>query len=291
VNNRGVIYAITAYGIWGIFPVYWKWLHEVPAFQITNHRVVWSFVLLTGLLLVRKQWQTMRTLTTWHSCSRYAIAALLIAANWLIFIWAVNAGHVVEVSLGYFINPLLSVLIGVVVLRERLRPWEWVPIGIATIGVAYLTIWYGGLPWISLSLALTFALYAFVKKTAPLNPLYGMTLETGALMIPASAYLLFCQFNGSGAFLHESLRNDLLLIGCGIVSTAPLLLFASAAQRIPLSLIGVLQYITPILQFLLGVVVYNEPFSHHQLIGFSIIWLALFIFGAGNLLKQKMRTA
>lgn len=291
MNNRGAVYAIIAYGIWGLFPAYWKWLHSVPALQITNHRMVWSFVLLAGVLFARGQWQTMRSLTTWHTCSRYAVAALLIAANWLIFIWAVNAGHVVEVSLGYFINPLLSVLIGVVILRERLRLWEWVPIGIATIGVVYLTISYGGLPWISLSLALTFALYGFVKKTAPLNPLYGMTLETGALMIPASAYLLFCEFNGSGVFLHESLSNDLLLVGGGLVTTVPLLLFASATQRIPLSLIGVLQYITPILQFLLGVVVYKEPFSHHQLIGFSIIWLALFIFGAGNLLKQKTRTA
>lgn len=289
--NRGVMYAALAYCAWGLFPVYWKWLHAVPALQVTNHRIVWSFVLLAGVVLARRQWRELRRATNWHSFSRYTLAALLIAANWLIFIWAVNAGHVLEVSLGYFINPLLSVLIGVLVLRERLHPWQWIPIGIAACSVAYLTYLYGSLPWISLSLALSFALYGLVKKTAPLNPLFGMTLETGILIIPAAAYLLFLSYQGSGAFLHEEPINDWLLIGGGLVSTIPLLMFAAATQRIPLSLIGVLQYITPSLQFVLGVIIYHEPFSHRQLIGFSLIWLALIIFGAGNMLQQKWRSA
>ena len=286
--NRGVIYAIAAYCCWGLFPIYWKWLHAVPPFQVTNHRIVWSFVVLAGMLCVRRQWRELHAATNWHSFSRYALAALLIGANWFIFIWAVNAGHVLEVSLGYFINPLLSVLIGVVVLRERLRPWQWIPIALAAAGVAYLTYLHGSLPWISLSLAATFALYGLVKKTAPLNPLFGMTLETAVLVIPALVYLLFIAYSGNGAFLHQSPLDDWLLIGGGIVSTGPLLLFASATQRIPLSAIGILQYIAPILQFVLGVLIYNEPFSHQQLIGFALIWSALIIFGVGNLLQQRM---
>lgn len=287
--NRGVIYAILAYCSWGLFPVFWKLLHTVPALQVTNHRVVWSFVVLAGVLFAQKRWRELFSVIDWSSLSRYVLAALLIGTNWLIFIWAVNSGHVLEVSLGYFINPLLSVLIGVVVLRERLRPWQWLPIGMAACGVGYLTYLYGSLPWISLSLALTFALYGLVKKTAPLNPLFGMTLETAVLLVPALAYLTFLAYRGNGTFLHEAPSNDWLLIAGGVVSTGPLLLFASATQRIPLSLIGVLQYITPILQFVLGVLVYDEPFSHPQLIGFAIIWVALIIFGAGNLLEQKLR--
>ncbi len=277
--NKGIWYAIGAYTIWGLFPIYWKWLHQVPAGQLLSHRIGWSFLLLGVFILATRQWASFRKAAfSWRVLGIYLAAACLIGVNWLTYIWAVNAGFIVETSLGYFINPLLSVLLGVFFLRERLRPWQWVPVGLAALGVAYLTIVYGSLPWIALTLAFTFGVYGLVKKVAPLNSLYGLTLETGILFLPAVGYLLFEQFAGQGAFLHDGLRTDLLLVGAGLVTTVPLLMFASAARRIPLSLVGVIQYIAPTLQFLIGVLVYREPFSQHQLLGFGIVWIALIVF-------------
>jgi chloramphenicol-sensitive protein RarD len=197
----------------------------------------------------------------------YSIAALLIGANWLMYVWAVNAGFIVETSLGYFIKPLLSVLLGVVIFREKLRPLQWLPVGLAALGVAYLTLVYGRLPWIALSLAFSFGFYGLVKKLAPLGSLYGLTLETGILLLPALGYLLFLEVDGSAAFLRTGLTADLLMIGAGLVTTIPLLMFASAAQRIPLSMIGVMQYFAPTLQFMIGVLVYKEPCNQAQLVG------------------------
>jgi chloramphenicol-sensitive protein RarD len=185
----------------------------------------------------------------------------------------------VETSLGYFINPLLSVLMGVIFFRERLRSWQWVPVVLAAIGVVYLTIVFGSLPWIALTLAFSFALYAVVKKIAPLTSLYGLMLETSILLLPATAYLVYSDTVGSGVFLHAGIMSDLLLIGAGLTTTIPLLMFSSATQRIPLSLIGILQYISPTLQFLLGVFIYKESFSFTQFIGYSIVWIALILFG------------
>jgi chloramphenicol-sensitive protein RarD len=215
----------------------------------------------------------------------------LIGVNWLVYIWAVNADYVVETSLGYFINPLLSVLMGVIFLRERLRPWQWAPIGLAAAGVLFLTVTYGSLPWIALTLAGTFATYGLAKKKAPLNALYGLTLETGLLFIPALGVLILSDLSGQGAFLHQGWGSDVLMIGAGLATTLPLLLFASAAQRIPLSLVGILQYIAPTLQFLLGVFVYREPFSQTQFIGFGIVWLALIMFAVESAWTQRSRIA
>jgi chloramphenicol-sensitive protein RarD len=219
----------------------------------------------------------------------YSSAALLIGINWLTYVWAVNAGHIVETSLGYFINPLLSVLMGVIFLHEHLRPRQWIPLGLAAAGVLYLTFAYGSLPWIALTLAVSFGVYGLVKKIAPLGSLYGLTLETGILLIPAVCYLLYSDTNGSGAFLHTGTSSDFLMIGAGLVTTIPLLMFASAAQRISLSLVGILQYISPALGFLVGVIIYKEPFTHIQFIGYGIIWVALILFAAEGYLAYRAK--
>jgi chloramphenicol-sensitive protein RarD len=286
--NKGIWYAIGAYATWGLFPIYWKWLHQVPALQLLSHRIGWSFLLLLAVILATRQWRAFRAAALTRRVLRiYLVAALLIGVNWLTYVWAVNAGFIVETSLGYFINPLLSVLMGVLFLRERLRAWQWLPIGLATAGVLYLTFAYGALPWIALTLAVSFGFYGLIKKVAPLSSLYGLTLETGILFLPALAYLLVANAAGQGAFLHVGARSDLLLVGVGLVTTIPLLMFASAARRIPLSLVGILQYITPTMQFLLGVLVYKEPFTHTRLIGFGVVWIALIIFGVEGFLAHR----
>jgi chloramphenicol-sensitive protein RarD len=190
----------------------------------------------------------------------------------------VNAGFIVETSLGYYINPLISVLLGVVFLRERLRPLQWLPVALAAAGVVYLTVNYGQLPWIALTLAFSFGTYGLVKKTAPLNSVNGLTLETGILFLPAALFLLVTEINGEGAFLHTGLQSDLLMIGAGLATTVPLLLFSAAAQRIPLSMVGILQYIAPTIQLLLGVLVYGEPFDQTQWVGFGLVWTALAVY-------------
>ena len=297
--NKGIWYAVGAYVAWGLFPVYWKWLHQVPALQLLSHRIVWSSLLLLAVILLTKQWQAFRaTALNWGVLRIYLISAVLIGVNWLTYVWAVNAGFIVETSLGYFINPLLSVLMGVVFLRERLRSWQWLPIGLATAGVLYLTFAYrvgaaegltahGALPWIALTLAFSFGLYGLIKKVAPLSSLYGLTLETGILFLPALAFLIYSDVTGQGAFLNTGTGSDLLLVGAGAVTTVPLLMFAAGARRIPLSLVGILQYITPTMQFLLGVLVYKEPFTHIRLIGFGIVWIALIIFGVEGFLAHR----
>lgn len=287
--NKGILNGIAAYALWGFFPIYWKLLHPVPALQVIGHRIGWSFILLLAFILITRQWQQFRAAAlTSKTVGIYSIAAVLLSVNWLIYVWGVNSGFIVETSLGYFINPLLSVLLGVIFLRERLRPAQWVPIAIATAGVIYLTATYGRLPWIALSLAFSFGFYGFVKKLAPLGSLYGLTLETAIVFPIALIYLLAVELNGTGFFFHESLLTNILLIGAGLVTTVPLLMFASAARQIPLSVIGLLQYIAPTIQFLIGIFVYKEPFDQAHLIGFGIVWIALVIFWVENYLARRM---
>jgi chloramphenicol-sensitive protein RarD len=286
--KRGILLGIGAYALWGFFPIYWKLLHQVPALQLLGHRIGWSFLLLAAVILVTRQWREFRSAINKRTLVIYSIAALLIGVNWLTYVWAVNAGFIVETSLGYFINPLLSVLLGVIVFRERLRPSQWIPIGLAAAGVFYLSVVYGQLPWIALTLAFSFGFYGLVKKIAPLNSLYGLTLETGILFLPALVYLVFSEVNGAGVFLHDGSTVDLLLFGAGVATTIPLLMFASAARQIPLSMAGILQYIAPTIQFLLGVFVYKEPFDHTHLIGFGLVWVALIIFWVENYLSHRV---
>ncbi|HNB50917.1 MAG TPA: EamA family transporter RarD [Anaerolineales bacterium] len=287
MKNKGILYGIGAYALWGFFPIYWKLLHHVPALELLSHRIVWSFLLLMAVILVSRQGTDFRKLLTPRTIGIYLIAAVLIGGNWGMYVWAVNAGHIVETSLGYFINPLVSVLLGLVILREKLRPAQWGPILLALSGVVYLTFTFGRLPWIALTLAFTFGFYGLVKKLAPLSSLYGLTLETGLLFLPALIFLGSAEMTGAGAFLHTGTTSDLLMFGAGVVTTIPLLMFASAAKRIPLTLIGLLQYLAPTIQFLIGVFVYHEPFDTTRLIGFGLVWLALIIFAGESYLAHR----
>jgi chloramphenicol-sensitive protein RarD len=197
--KKGILYGIGAYVLWGFFPIYWKLLHAVPALQLLGHRIGWSFLLLMAVILVTRQWVDFRFALNKRTFLIYFAAAVLIGINWLTYVWAVNAGFIIETSLGYFINPLLSVLMGVIILHEKLRPAQWIPIGLAAAGVIYLTVVYGQPPWIALTLAFSFGFYGLVKKIAPLNSLFGLTLETGILFLPALIYLIVAEFNGTGA--------------------------------------------------------------------------------------------
>ncbi|MFM8322243.1 MAG: EamA family transporter RarD [Chloroflexota bacterium] len=231
-NRRGMLFGFMAYFLWGIFPIYFKLLHSVPAVQILGNRITWSFLLLSGVLLVRREWGAFRrSINSARLVALYLTAGLLLAVNWLIYIWGVNAGYIVETSLGYFINPLVNVLLGVIFLKERLRPAQWAPIALAAAGVTYLTINYGHLPWIAISLAVTFGLYGLAKKKSPLGSVFGLTLETGVLVLPAVAALLFWEVQGVGQLGHRGLAGDLLLAASGIITVIPLLLFGSAAQH------------------------------------------------------------
>jgi chloramphenicol-sensitive protein RarD len=287
--NKGILNGIAAYALWGFFPIYWKLLHQVPALQVIGHRIGWSFILLIAFILLTKQWKDFRSAAlTPKTLAIYSIAGVLLTVNWLVYVWGVNAGFIVETSLGYFINPLLSVLLGVIFLRERLRPVQWIPVALAATGVIYLTLAYGRLPWIALTLAFSFGFYGFVKKLAPLGSLYGLTLETGIVFPVALIYLAFVEFSGAGAFLHDGALIDALLIGAGLVTTIPLLMFAAAAKQIPLTVLGILQYIAPTLQFLIGVFVYHELFGESRLIGFGLVWLALVIFWVESYLAKRV---
>ncbi len=286
--TQGIWYAIGAYVAWGLLPIYLHWLRQVPPLQIVAHRIVWACVLLGVIVFATEGARVFRRAVSQpRVLAIYTAAAVLIAINWLVFVWGVAIGQIVEVSLGYFINPLVSVVLGIVFLGERLRGWQWLPIALAALGMLYLTAIHGTVPWIALALAFSFGVYGLVKKTAPLGALFGLTLETAILLIPATAYLFYVEAHGSGVFTHDAGALTLLLIGSGAVTAVPLLLFAAAARRIPLWLIGMLQYIAPTLQFLLGVFVYHEPFARNQLIGYSLVWLALFIFAAEGVVAHR----
>ncbi len=286
--NRGIVYAVAAYVIWGLFPLYYRLLAHVSALQLTAHRVVWSALALAAVIVLTRQWPQWRASAANSGVRRiYAVAAVLIAINWFAFIWAVNAGQVLQTSLGYFITPLVNVLLGALVLRERLRAGQWCAIALTAVGVIYLVLSYGSTPWAALVLALSFGSYGLVKKTAPLPALDGLLLETAILVLPALVYLVHVDGAGTGAFLRSDAVTHLLLTGTGLVSTTPLLLFAAAARRIPLTLVGLLFYVAPTLQFLLGVLVYHEPFTHAQAIGFGIVWVGLLCFSAESALVRR----
>ncbi len=286
--NRGILYAASAYILWGFFPVYWKLLQDIPADEILGHRMAWSLLFVMGVLAFQRKWdwlkpafQNRKTLLT------YGLSGFVLAINWLMFIWAVNSGFVVEMSLGYFINPLVSVVLGVLFLGERLRRGQWTAVSIAVIGVIYLTISYGTLPWIALTLAATFGLYGLMRKTGSLNSLEGLSLETAVLFPLALFWLIWLEISRQGHFFSTSWTTTLLLAMAGVVTAVPLLLFAAGARRIPLSLVGILQYIAPTLQFLLGVFLYQEPFTRERLIGFSIIWFALMLYTVESILLRR----
>lgn len=286
--KKGILLATAAYIIWGFVPLYFKLLVNIPPIHILMHRIIWSFAFLTAIVIARKEIKELLSGITPRIFLVYTIAAVIIGINWFTYVWGVNHGFILETSLGYFINPMVSVLLGITVLREIPRPAQWIPIGIAAIGVVYLTVSYGSLPWISLTLATSFGLYGLMKKIAPLPPLQGMTLETGILFIPALIFLLLTPVQATTP--GSSPLNTLtlfLLMGTCLVTAIPLLLFSTAAPKIPLATIGLLQYIAPTLQFFIGVFIYSEPFNMSKLIGFAIIWLALILFTAEGLISRR----
>jgi chloramphenicol-sensitive protein RarD len=289
--NKGILAGIGAYTLWGLFPIYWRLLEQDPAIEILAHRMVWSLVFVAGILTLQKEWRWLgEVLRNRRTVVIYTLAAILLSLNWYTYIWAVNAGYVVEASLGYFINPLVNFLLGVIFLGEKLRGGQVAAVILAGLGVVYLTVNYGSLPWISLVLAFTFGMYGLIKKTAPLESMHGFSLETLVLFLPALAYLFYRNASGIGAFVHQGLLVTMLLILAGPVTSIPLLMFGYAARRIPLSMLGFIQYITPTLQFLLGVFVYFEPFPKARLVGFGIIWLALLVYSLeGVIFNRKLK--
>lgn len=288
--RQGLAAAAGAYLIWGLFPIYWKLLQSVPAAQIMAHRIVWCLLFVALWLGLREGFGWLRSLSP-RLLAMLATSALLISVNWWLYIWAVNAGHIVETSLGYFINPLVSVLMGVLILRERLNPAQWVAVGVAAAGVLWLT-WQGDrLPWIALALALSFGGYGLIRKLAVVPAVQGLAVESGLLFVPAAAFLLWSEFAGSGSFGHGALQIDALLVVGGLVTALPLILFAIGARRIPLSMVGILQYLAPTLQLASGVLLFGEPFTRAQALGFGCIWLALGIYAVDGLWRARRRPA
>jgi chloramphenicol-sensitive protein RarD len=286
----GAAAVAAAYLIWGLFPLYWKQLETIAALQLIGHRILWSFVLLAGIVILQGQVKLLRTALTRRAIFTYIASAVLISVNWFAYVWAVTHGRVVEASLGYFINPLFSIVLGVALFHERLRPFQWIAVGLAAAGVLYLTLTLGGFPWLAILLAATFGSYGAVKKTAPLGSLFGLTIETGLLVIPATAYLAYCEWAGTGAFGHAGAVVNLMLAGAGIVTAVPLLLFSWAAVRVPLTTLGILQYVTPTMQFLLGVIVFREPLPLARLVGFCLVWAALLLLWLEGLHFRSRKT-
>ena len=289
-HSSGILAALSAYTLWGLLPLYWKLLAAVPAYEILCHRMAWSLVFTFGLIAVTGRLRSFsRHLRDKRTCAVFTVAALLLAVNWLLYIWAVNSGHVIEASLGYFINPLITVLFGVFFAGERLRPLQWAALFIALCGVLFLTFFYVLFPWIGLTLASTFALYGLLHKKSSLPALEGLSLETLVLFGPAFLFLLFREVAGAGVFGHGGTAQTLLLAGTGFITSLPLLLFGYAAHRIPLSLLGLLQYAAPTINLLLGIVLYREPFPLMRMVGFILIWLALLVYVLEGLVLRRRR--
>jgi chloramphenicol-sensitive protein RarD len=286
--NRGILYGIGAYTMWGLLPIYWKSLHQMPALEILANRMVWSLVFVVILLIIRRHWSWLPSaLRNRRILITYLGTASLLAINWFTYIWAVNAGFIIETSLGYFINPLLNVILGILFLHERLRVGQVIALCLVVLGVTYLTVVYGSFPWIAITLALTFGFYGLLRKTGSLESMEGLTFETAVYFIPAVAYLLFLNANGSGSLANGDPQVTILLVGTGLVTGIPLILFGAAAKRITMTNLGLLQYIAPTLQFLLGVFVYQEEFNQARLIGFALIWSALIVYSIEGLWHNR----
>jgi chloramphenicol-sensitive protein RarD len=275
----GVVYAGSAFLIWGLSPIYWKAMQSVPALEIVTHRVVWSFLFLLVLTLAQRRWGEFKeVLQTPRTLLILALTTFLVSCNWLLYIWAVNAGFMLQASLGYYINPLVNVLLGMVFLKERLRRPQTLAVLLACAAVVYRTVSYGELPWIALTLGFTFGFYGLIRKVAPVSSLVGLTVETLLLTAPGVIYLVMLEFQAASALFHASRSLDMLLIGTGVFTAVPLLFFNLGARRINLSTVGLMQYIAPSGMFLLAVLVYGEPFTAAQVWTFVLIWTALAIY-------------
>ena len=275
----GLASALSAYLIWGFSVIFFRQLKAVPPFEILMHRMIWSFALLIAMVLILKRRREFaQALKSFRTLRILLVSTLLVGCNWGIFIWAINSDHILDASLGYFICPLVSILLGSLILHERLRLLQWAAVFLAAGAVVYLTVYVGTFPWVALLLAMTFGFYGLLRKTAPVEALEGLTVETLLLCLPATGYLLWLDRNGAGAFLRIDRSTDLLLMGTALVTAVPLLLFNIGARRLNLATIGILQYIAPSCTFLLAVFFYHEPFASAQLYTFSAIWLALALY-------------
>ena len=290
LDRKGLAAAIAAFVIWGVFPLYWALLKHVPAFEIVAHRIVWCTVFVVAWLCWDQGLGWLgRALRQPRAAWMLSLSSLLISVNWLLYIWAVNNGHVLESSLGYFINPLVNVLIGVAVLGERLRRAQWIAVALAAAGVLWLSLQQDRPPWIALGLAGSFALYGLIRKQVAVDSIPGLGVESVLLFLPALAWLWWAEQAGGGAIFHGHWGTDALLIIGGALTAVPLIAFAFGARRIPYSMLGILQYIGPSMQFLLGIFVFGEAFSGVQAIGFGLIWLALVVYAAEGWRQQRRR--
>lgn len=277
-SNRAILYPIAAYILWGLLPIYWKQLKAIPAGDILAHRIFWSFLFLAGVITLAKRWKEFGLAFKKKRTTLAIVAAsILISVNWLIYIWAVNNNHIVEASLGYYINPLLTILLGSVVLREKRDRWQTLSIILAFLGVAYFTYQFGSVPWVAITLSVSFALYGLVKKMSSLNPLTGLTAETLMVAPFALGYLVF-QANNTMTYQELPLATILLVVLTGVATSVPLLLFAQGAKRVSLTTLGFVQYLSPSISLIIGVYIYQEPFTPAHKICFSLIWTALVIY-------------
>ena len=290
--NPGLLYAALAFLAWGLFPLYFKALASIPAQEILAHRMVWSLAFLAVVLLWRRQWSWLAAVARQpRVLAGFAASALLLSTNWGIYIWSVNHDRVVDASLGYFINPLVNVVLGFLLLKERMRALQWTAVALATAGVVWLTYDAGHPPWISLVLGLTFGFYGLLRKTAALGALEGLSLETILLFPFAAGYLLWLAQAGQNGFAAAAPLPQALLALSGPVTAIPLLAFAAAARRLPLSLLGLMQYVVPTMQLLLGVWLYHEPFGTGRLIGFALIWGGLALYSLEGGMRSWRRRA
>ncbi len=290
--RTGIFSAALAFLCWGLFPLYFHAVKEVPSMQILAHRMIWSLAFLLIVLALRRQWRWLEQVRQPRVFWSFVASALLLSANWLLYIWAVNNGHVIEASLGYFINPLVNIMFGYLLLKERLRRVQWIAIAIAALGVAWLTWQSGSVPWIALCLAASFGAYGLLRKTAALGALEGLSFETMVLFPIAAIYVGWLTLHGENAFLNTASDSTRwLLVAAGPITAVPLLLFASGARQIPLSILGLLQYLAPTIQFLLGVWLFKEAFTADRLVGFALIWAALILFAGEGLIRSRQNRA
>jgi chloramphenicol-sensitive protein RarD len=288
MDSRGLLSLLSAFTIWGLLPLYLRPLRAVPALQIMAHRLLWCCVVVIAFLAARGNWGAVReALGTSGTRWKLIATALLISTNWVVYVWSIGNGHVVESSLGYFINPLVNVLLGVAILRERLTRAQWSAVALAASGVLYLTWLAGGPPFIALVLALSFSSYGLLRKTMPVDAMVGLGAETLLLAPAAACYLMFVEASGHGAVRGGQPLVVALLLGGGVVTAVPLWLFSFGARRVRYSTVGVVQYIGPSLQLVLGLLVFHEPFSIQRLFGFALIWTALLVYAADGYLRLR----